>query len=99
MAPKADPEVLARANEMLNERTGALEDQLSARDFLVGDHLTAADIACAAPLYLIDMKPEAVASSPTAAFFHEHLSLGEGREKTLAWVRRVLNYDPINSRR
>ena len=98
-APEADPQVVARANELLNDRTGVLEDKLSTGEFLVGDHLTAGDIACAAPLYLADMTDENAQTHPIAGFFQANLKLGEGREQTRAWVRRVMAYDPIKGRR
>ena len=96
---ESDPQVIARANQMLAERTGPLEDKLSNADFLVGDHLTAADITCAASLYLIDQTEEGARSHPVAKFFHEHLKLGEDRSRTRAWVRRVMAYDPVLGRR
>jgi glutathione S-transferase len=98
-APEADSAVLAKANQLINDRTGALEDKLSTGEFLVGDHLTAADIACAAPLYLADLTEENAGSHPITGFFHAHMKLGEGREKTRAWVRRVMAYDPVKGQR
>ncbi len=98
-APEPDTEVIAKANRWPNDRTGALEDKLSTGEFLVGDHLTAADIACAAPLYLADLTEENARSHPVTGFFHAHVKLGEGRERTRAWVRRVMAYDPVKGRR
>ena len=98
-APEADAATIAKANELLHKRTGALEDKLSTGEYLVGDHLTAADIACASPLYLADMTEENAKKHPIAAFFHEHLALGDGRDKTRAWTRRVLAYDEVLGRR
>ncbi len=98
-APETDSAVIAKANRLINDRTGALEDKLSTGEFLVGDHLTAADIACASPLYLADLTEENAESNPIAGFFHAHLKLGEGREKTRAWVRRVMAYDPVKGQR
>jgi glutathione S-transferase len=97
-APQANPDVIAKGNQLLNERTGALEDKLSTGEFLVGDYLTAADISCASLLYLGDMTDAQAQSNPMAGFFHKNFKLGEGREKTRAWVRRVMSYDPVNSR-
>ncbi len=98
-APEPDTQIIARANQLLGDRTGALEDKLSSREFLVGDHLTAADIACAAVLYLGDLTDESARSHPIAGFFHAQMKIGQGREKTRAWVRRVVAYDPIMGRR
>lgn len=97
--PKPDTQVIAKANKLLSERTGALEDKLSTGEFLVGDHLTAADIACAAPLYLADMTEKNAKEHPVSGFFHTHLKLGQDREKTRAWIRRVMAYDPVKGQR
>ncbi|MCP3996034.1 MAG: glutathione S-transferase family protein [bacterium] len=94
-APQPDTAEIATANKQLNERLGVLEDKLSSGDYLVGDHLTQADIAVAAPLYLADMTEKNAESNPIAAFFHKNLTLGDGREKTRAWIRRVMAYDAV----
>lgn len=99
LSPQSDPRVIAQANQLLSERTGALEDRLSERGFLVGDHLTAGDIACASALYLIDLTKEGAGAHPIAKFFHDHLQLGPDRDRTRAWVRRVMAYDPVLGRR
>jgi glutathione S-transferase len=99
-SPEPNAEVIAQANQMLNERTAAVEDKLNHGDYLVGDHLTAADIACAAPLYLADLPAEAATEdNPMDTFFHKNLILGEGRAKTTEWVRRVMAYDPVKGQR
>jgi len=94
-APEADTAEIARAAAQLNERLGPLEDKLSTADFLVADHLTMADIAVASPLYLTDMTEENAKRHPLAEFFHKNLTLTDGREKTRAWIRRVMAYDAI----
>ncbi len=98
-APEPDAQVIAKANELLNDRTGALEDKLNTGEFLVGEHITAADIACVAPLYLADLTEQNAGAHPIAGFFRAHLKLGEGREKTRSWVRRVMAYDPVCGQR
>lgn len=98
-APSADPQTIATANQLLAENTGALEDRLNNNEFLVGDHLTAADIVCAAPLYLTDLTDENAQAHPVAAFFQADLKLGDDRPKTRAWIRRVIAYDPIKGKR
>ncbi len=97
---KPNAEVIAQANQMLNERTAAIEDKLKQGDYLVDSHLTAADIVCAAPLYLADLTQETAAEdNPTDMFFLKNLTLGEGRPQTTAWVRRVMAYDPVKGQR
>ncbi len=99
-SPEPDADVIARANQMLNERTATIEDRLGHGDYLVGDNLTAADIACAAPLYLADLPAEAATEdNPMDTFFHKNLILGEGRPQTTEWVRRVMAYDPVRGQR
>lgn len=94
-APESDPQVVERAKGMLAERTGVLEERLSKQDYLVGDHLTAADIACAALLYLVDLTEANAATHPALEFFARHMQLPAGREKTRGWIRRVVAYDPV----
>ena len=98
-APEADATVLRKANELLHERTGGIEDKLSTGEFLVGDHLTAGDIACAAFLQLADQTDDHARSHPLLGFFHQHMHLGEQRDRTRAWSRRVVSYDPVVGRR
>ena len=98
-ATEPDPQVIAKANSLLSDCTGVLEDKLSTGEFLVADHLTAADIACAASLYLADLTEEGAQTHPVAGFFHTHLKLGQDRKKTREWLRRVVAYDPLTGRR
>ena len=99
-SPEPNAEVIAQANQMLNERTAAIEDKLKQGDYLVGSHLTAADIACASPLYLADLTQEnAPEDNRTDMFFLKNLTLGEGRPQTTDWVRRVMAYDPVKGQR
>jgi len=73
--------------------TAKVEDQLSSTAFLMGDSLTAADLACA-PIINLGMLSEAfAASNPIAAAFHKNFHLGDGREKTRAWVTKLMAYD------
>ena len=50
-------------------------------------------------LYLADLTEENAGSHPISGFFHAHMKLGKGREKTRTWVRRVMAYDPVKGRR
>ena len=100
LSPEPNREVAARASQMLNERTVAIEEKLTDGDYLVGDHLTAADIACAAVLYLADLPAEtATADNPVDTFFHQNMTLGEGRPQTTEWLRRVMAYDLARGQR
>ncbi|MGE0708963.1 MAG: glutathione S-transferase family protein [Planctomycetota bacterium] len=98
-APAADEKVLVRARDLLSQATGALEDRLAGHEFLVTDHLSAADVVCAAPLYLTDLSAKSTEGQPISAFFAAHLPLGEDRPLTRAWLRRVLAHDPICGQR
>lgn len=92
-APEKDPHVAAEASAKANELSSRLEEQLSRSEWLVGDRMTAADVT-AAPYVWLGMLPEAAAEDgEVAAFFLRNLHLGEGREKTRAWVSRVIAYD------
>ena len=47
----------------------------------------------------VELTDENAGGHPIAAFFQKSLHLGEGREKTRAWVRRVLAHDPVKGTR
>ena len=95
MSETPDLSVCRRASELMHERTATLEERLADSDWLVGDALSFVDIT-AAPFVIYAMLPErAAALHPAAAFLREHLTLGEGRERTRAWCRRVIAYDPM----
>jgi glutathione S-transferase len=98
-AESHDRDVVKRANDLLHERTSPLEDRLSTNAFLVADHMTAADVACGSLLYLADMTEEHGKANPIAGFFQQNFALREGREKTRAWVRRVMAHDAVLGRR
>ncbi|MHC4832000.1 MAG: glutathione S-transferase family protein [Planctomycetota bacterium] len=88
-----DDEATKKANEMMAELSGKVEEQLNKTEFLAGDSMTAADITTA-PVMFYAMIPEAVAATlPPAAFMRERLRLPEGRDKTRAWVNKVMAYD------
>ena len=92
-SPSPDAAVCSQASGMFNDVTAKIEDQLSATPFLMGDNLTAADLACG-PVINLAMLPEAAAATnPIAAFFHSNFKLGDGREKTRDWVTRLMAYD------
>ena len=61
--------------------------------WLVGNQMTAADVTVA-PFVSLGMVPaEAAQGSPIAEFFQKNLQLGDGREKTRAWVEKVMAFN------
>lgn len=93
MADDKDAAVVQRASQLAHELSGRIERRLETATWLVGDHMTAADVT-AAPLVNMGMlPPEAERFGQVAAFFRRNLSMGENRDRTRAWVRRVLAYD------
>ena len=98
-SPEPDAATLAQANEMLHAATADIEAKVGVGSYLVGDSLTAADIVCAAPLYLADMNEALASAHPIAQFFHANLKLGDDRAQTRDWLRGVMAYDPIRGQR
>jgi glutathione S-transferase len=92
-AERPDEAVLKNACELLNRTTAKIEDRLATAQWLVGDRMTAADATVAPVVNSGMLSQEMAASSPFAAFFARHLRLGEGRQRTRAWVSRVMAYD------
>ena len=65
---------------------------ISGNAFVCGDRLTAADVTAVPYVYLATFEvPEN--PGPVVGFFGEHFDIGEGREATRAWVRRVMAHD------
>lgn len=92
-AKEKDHFELQRANQQLHELTGRIEKRLEAGPWLVGSRMTAADVTAAPAVYLGMLPEEAAAESPMAAFFVQNLSVGDGRDRTRDWARRVMAYD------
>jgi glutathione S-transferase len=84
---------MEEASKQLNELTGRIEDRLGTSDWLVGDRMTAADVTAAPTVYYGMVPPADAEESPIKAFFARNLLLGEGRDRTRAWVERVMAYD------
>jgi len=93
-APEKSADAIRRANELMRELVGCLEDRLAQTGFLVGGRLTAADVT-GAPLVNLAMLSADAGSGPIGQFFAENLQLGEGYDRTREWVRTVLAHDPI----
>lgn len=93
-APEKSADNIRRANELMRELVGRVEDRLSQTGFLVGGRLTAADVT-AAPLVNLAMLSADAGSGPIGQFFAETLRLGEGCDRTREWVRTVLAHDSL----
>lgn len=89
-----DTAVLRRARESMHQATGRIEAALERAPFLLGDAMKAADVV-SAPLVNLAMISDSAEAGPILSFFREHFQLGEGRERTREWVRRVMAYDPL----
>lgn len=92
-----DAAACTAASSLLNDLTLRVEQRLADRDWLCGGRLSAADIVGASSIALGMVDQQRVESVPrfTAImqFFRERLELGPGRDRTRAWVERVLAFD------
>lgn len=93
MAGKSDRAEIDRANTILHDVTGKVEEQLVKGPWLVAGDMTAADLTIAPYLSLGMVPAEAAGQMPVLKFFHDNLKIGEGKERTRDWVRRVMAYD------
>ena len=93
-APEPDLDACRQASEAMHEATGRIEAALEKNPFVMGEVMKAPDIVCAVGVNLA-MISEAAASGPIMGFFQTHFHLGEGRERTREWVRRVMAHDPL----
>lgn len=93
--PQVDTAAVAEANTQIHAATGPIEDRLTEAEWLVGDHMTAADIVLAPAVHLGCLHDAVVSSSPFLQGFKAHFDLGPLREKTRAWVARVLRHDAV----
>ena len=92
-AEKKDPSRAEQASRMLHEATARFEERLSKGEWVVGDRMTAADVATAPFVYYGMLPPDAASANSIARFFAEHLRLGSGRDRTRAWAARVMSHD------
>lgn len=94
---KQDAAVGVEASELLHELTAKIEKTLEASDYLLGATPTGADLAIA-PFIRLGMLSEegAQVAAPITTVFHKMLQLGEGRERTRAWVKRLHEYDAVD---
>ncbi len=93
MGKEIDSSELRRASGILNEVTGRVEKQLATTPWLAGNQMTAADVT-AAPFVSLGMLPaEAAQGNSIGEFFQKNLHLGDGREKTRAWIEKVMVFN------
>ncbi|MFN7975028.1 MAG: glutathione S-transferase family protein [Acidobacteriota bacterium] len=92
-AEKKDPAVFAQASRLLDELTARIEARLAEGDYLVGNRLTAADVTAAPWVSYGMLPPEAAKLGDIHALFASNLKLGSGRDRTRAWVGRVMAYN------
>ncbi len=93
MAPEPDASVGAQASGLINDVTGKIEERLGESAFLMGDTPTGADLACAPGIHLSMLSEAAAAAHPIAAVFRRLLHLGDGRDRTRAWVKKLMAWD------
>lgn len=91
---ETDEARVAEINAGLNEATQKLEDALQARDWLVGDSMTAADITVACFLSYACFSDEDCEQSKVWKWMQQRFDLGPNRDKVRAHVRRVMDYLP-----
>jgi glutathione S-transferase len=92
-----DADQIAAINIGIHEATAKIEEALAedgGRDWLVGDHMTAADITIACFVAFACYTDEQAAMSPVWKWMQERFTLGEGRERTRAHTQRVLAFLP-----
>jgi len=88
-----NPAESKRATDMLHEMTGKIEAQLEKTAWLAGDTMTAADITAAPLVNPAIVTPEQAGNDPRLKFYTENIRLGDGRERTREWVKKVMAYD------
>ncbi len=90
-----DAAEVEKANGEFQKVTGRIETTLAKSPWLVGESMTAADVTAAPYVFGAMIPAEAAAMGGPVAFLHENFRLGEGRERTRAWVGKVMAYDPM----
>jgi glutathione S-transferase len=88
-----NPAESKRASDMLQELTGKIEAQLEKTPWLAGDSMTAADITAAPLVNPAIITREQAGDDPRLRFYVENLRLGDGRQRTAEWARKVMEYD------
>ncbi len=91
---ETDDARVAEINAGLNEATQKLEDALEGREWLVGDSMTAADIAVVCFLNFACFNDEDAEQSKVWKWMQERFDLGPNRDNVRAHMRRVMAYLP-----
>lgn len=90
-SPEVDEAQIQRANRSISEAARCLEDTLeSSGDFLLGDGVSAADIAIAPKVSYALLDPSQENGHPIREFFAKHHRLEGEFERTRAWAARVM---------
>lgn len=92
-SPEKDPSEIARANELLAERTDKIEAALADHPFLMGEAPNAADLSCASFTCYGLLDPAAWPEGSIQSYFAANLRLPARFERTAAWTARVLAFD------
>ena len=92
-SPEKDAAKIAEASRKLHDLTAKTEEKLSKDSWLVGDRMTAADVTAAPFIYYGMARPVEGPFKELSEFFVKSLKLGEGRDRTRAWVQKVMAYD------
>lgn len=91
---ESDENRVAEINQGLNEATQKLEEALEGRDWLVGDSMTAADIAVVCSLNYSCLSDEDAKQCKVWKWMQQRFELGPNRDNCRAHVRRVMAYLP-----
>ena len=92
MSKNKDNKEIARAAGFFQEMTGKIEHQLERSPFLVGDRLTAADVTAVPLVNLATLSPEPGAPDSIQTFFANNFPIGDGRDHTRTWVKKVMEF-------
>ena len=88
-----DLDACKEASRMIHEATGPYEERLQNQEFLMGDHMTIADITAAPFVWYASIPAEyGGPDNPMMQFFIDNYRLGDGRDKPREWVGRVMRY-------
>lgn len=90
---QVEADAIDEGNRLYEAASAKVEEQLGKTRFLCGDDMTAADVVVAPYASFAHMSEEQANHSPIARFFHDHLKMPASREKTKAWIEKVMSFD------